>query len=91
MITLLKRQTNISLISKVLVGITTERILIFGLLLIIMAPLIPILTIGKIILTIPLDSYSEPWFWKVMRGFLDDDDPAKPYCEFFFSSEPNCM
>jgi hypothetical protein len=57
-----------------------------------MAPLIPILIIGKIILTIPLDSYSEPWFWKVMRGFLlDDDDPAKPYCALFFSSEPNCM
>ncbi len=53
-----------------------------------MAPLIPVLTIGKIILTIPLDSYSEPWFWKVMRGFLDDDDP-KPYCALFFSSEPN--
>jgi hypothetical protein len=90
MTTLLKKQTNISLISKVLVGITTERILIFGLLLIIMAPLIHILTIGKIILTIPLDRYSEPWFWKVMRGVLDDDDP-KPYCALFFSSEPNCM
>jgi hypothetical protein len=86
MITLLKKETNISLISKVLVGITTERILIFGFLLIIMAPLIPILTIGKIILTI---------HWTVslnhgFGGFLDDDVP-KPYCALFFSSEPNCM